>query len=311
MLANFPNQLFSCILAPSMSSKPFSGIIGHEAAISCLGRMLEDGTLAHAYLFVGQPRVGKRAVALALLNALFSVPGHIGSHPDIVMIRRETDEKTGKEKTAVSVEQVRDACERLSMTSLSGGRKALFIEEADRLNAAAGNALLKTLEEPRGDAIIILRANSVDAVPATIASRCQIVRFHPVPPATIAEAFVKRGVDREEAASLAQASFGAPGAALSLLTDGEYRAQEETAAAAAAQLFSPPVARRLRAASDLLPKDEANKGAVALRTLETWERILRERMLSSLSRKDARTLRRLRAARMAILHNASPQLALE
>src|SRR3989344_3608250 len=234
MLANFPNQLFSCILAPSMSSKPFSGIIGHEAAISCLGRMLEDGTLAHAYLFVGQPRVGKRAVALALLNALFSVPGHIGSHPDIVMIRRETDEKTGKEKTAVSVEQVRDACERLSMTSLSGGRKALFIEEADRLNAAAGNALLKTLEEPRGDAIIILRANSVDAVPATIASRCQIVRFHPVPPATIAEAFVKRGVDREEAASLAQASFGAPGAALSLLTDGEYRAQEETAAAAAA-----------------------------------------------------------------------------
>lgn len=273
-----------------------------------------SGRMAHAFLFVGPARVGKTTVALTLLNAVMG-EGSVETHPDAVFVRRETDEKTGKEKSAISVEQVREACERFSLTSLSG-RKAMFIEEADRMNAAAANALLKTLEEPKGNALIMLRAPSADDVPATIASRCQVVRFHAVPEPAIAEALVRRGLDHEEAAHLAARSHGAPGVAIRLLTDGEYRAQEDVASAAVRDLMAAPIARRLRAAAELMPKDEANKALVALCTLDAWERALRERMLGSVRDAPAalrltRSLRRLAEARSGILHNASPQLALE
>lgn len=300
-----------------MASDPFSTLIGHARIREVFTRMLAAGRLPHASLFVGPAQVGKTAMALMLLKETVA-PGWTGpleAHPELVVLRRETDEKTGKDKAAISVEQVREACARFSQTSFSGGRKGMFVEEADALNAAAANALLKTLEEPRGDAVMILRASSVDDVPATIASRCQVIRFQAVPEVEIASALVRRGVDREEAAALARASHGRPGAALRLLTDGEYRAQEETASEGARRLMREGIAPRLRAAAELLPKDEANKGAVALRTLETWERVLREELLARVGSADARrvakALRRLGEARSAIRHNGSPQLALE
>jgi DNA polymerase-3 subunit delta' len=296
-----------------MESRPFASIIGHDRACLALDRMATGGRLAHAFLFVGPEHVGKTAVAEAFLRRLLGIaPGTpLEAHPDFITLARLSDEKTGKEKTAISVEQVREACERFSMTSFGGGRKALFIEEADRLNAAAGNALLKTLEEPRGDAVIILRAPSAESVPATVASRCQTIRFHAVPRATIADALRRKGLDREEAESLASASFGAPGIALRLVSDGAFRAEEETAIQSARSLLSASIASRLRVAGELLPKDEANKPVMASRTIDAWERLLRERLLASLDRKDAVPLRRLAEARQALAHNGNPQLALE
>jgi DNA polymerase-3 subunit delta' len=295
-----------------MEHRPFSSVIGHDRACQALARMLEGGRLAHAFLFVGPEHVGKTTVAEAFLKMLLGATGApLEAHPDFITLARLTDEKTGKEKTAISVEQVREATGRFSMTALAGGRKALFIEEADRLNAAAGNALLKTLEEPRGDAVIILRAPSAESVPATVASRCQTIRFNAVPRATLSEALRRRGLDREEADSIAAASFGRPGVAIRLIGDGAYRAEEETATSLAKELLASGIGARLRAAGELLPKDEANKAVVAARTIDAWERLLRDRMLASFDRKDAVPLRRLSEARNAIAHNGNPQLALE
>lgn len=296
-----------------MEQSPFSSIIGHDRVRSALSRMLDGGRLAHAFLFVGPEHVGKTATAEAFLRPLLNLPanGSLEAHPDFITLERSVDEKTGKEKTAISVEQVREACSRFSMTALSGGKKALFIEEADRLNAAAGNALLKTLEEPRGDAVIILRAPAVESVPATVASRCQVVRFHPVSTAMLVEALRRRGLDREEATTLAAQAFGCPGVAIRLVTDGAYRAEAETAVQSARQLLSASIATRLRTAGELLPKDEANKAAVASRMIDAWERLLRDRLLASLDQEDVAPLRRLSEARQALGHNGNPQLALE
>lgn len=277
-------------------------IIGHEKIVEALRRQASNGRLAHAYLFVGPEGVGKSTVARALLAAGCGDPAY--------NVRRSEDEKTGKLKSAISVEQIRELRDRLSLTSFSGEKKTAFIEEADWMNDAAANALLKTLEEPRGDTTIVLRAETLESVPATVASRCQVFRFHAVPEATIAEALVRRGLDREEAAHVARLSSGRPGVATRLVTDGAYRAERETATGAFDAIMSASLPKRLALVADLLPKTENDKATALAKILDAWEEAARAKMLSGDTRY-VRVLDRLREAREASERNVSPQLALE
>lgn len=273
-------------------------IIGHEKIVSVLRRQGENGRGAHAYLFVGPEGVGRTTVAEEMLGA------------NVTKVIRNSDEKTGKMKSAISVDQIRELRDALSMTSFDGATKAVFIEEADWLNAAAANALLKTLEEPRGDTLIILRAPTVESVPATIASRCQVIRFNFVSADTIAASLVRRGLDKEEAAHLAKMSNGCPGIAIRLLTDGGYRAERETAASAFHAIMAASLPRRLALVAAMLPKTEADKATALERILDAWEEAARQKMLEG----DARfivVLDRLCESRDAMEHNVNPQLALE
>lgn len=275
------------------------GIIGHEKIVEALRRQASNGRLAHAYLFVGPEGVGKTAVARGLLGTR--------EHDTVV---REQDAKTGKLKSAISVEQIRELRDRLSLTSFAGERKTAFIEEADWMNDAAANALLKTLEEPRGDTTIVLRAETLESVPATVASRCQVLRFHPVAEDVIARALLERGHDREEAARTARLSGGRPGVALRLVTDGAYRAERETATGAFDAVMSASLPRKLALIADLLPKTETDKATALAKILDAWEEAARAKMLTGDTRY-VRVLDRLREAREAAERNVSPQLALE
>lgn len=276
------------------------GIIGHERIVETLRQQAGQGRLAHAYLFIGQEGVGKTAVALGL----------IGAGSDFQQVSRLEDEKTGKLKTAISVDQIRELRDRLSLTSFSGETKAAFIEEADRLSDGAANALLKTLEEPRGDTVIVLRAETLESVSQTIASRCQTLRFCPVPAATIASALVRRGVDKSEAAELAAASRGRPGVALRLLTDRAYRAERDTAAASFETVMASALPKRLGIIAELLPKSEEDKRRSVEKILDVWEEAAREKLLAG-DRRFVAILDRLRESREAVGRNVSPQLALE
>lgn len=279
------------------------GIIGHEKIVEALRRQASNGRLAHAYLFVGPEGVGRTAVAEKFLGS-FVPPG---THA--TKVARNLDEKTGKLKS-VTIEQVRDLTNHLSLTSFEGSRKTAFVEDADWLLGPAANALLKTLEEPRGDTTIVLRAETVESVPATVASRCQVLRFHAVPEATIAEALVGRGLDREEAAHVARLSGGRPGVAIRLVTDGAYRAERETATGAFGAIMSASLPKRLALIADLLPKAETDKGTALAKILDAWEEAARQKMLAGDARY-VRVLDRLRESREAADHNVTPQLALE
>jgi DNA polymerase-3 subunit delta' len=275
--------------------------------------MLAGDRLAHAYLLVGPEGVGRTAVAEALLRAVLGVAGGgaLDSQPDFIRIVRGEDPETGKRRSAISVEQVRDLSERLAMTSLTGGRKAARVVVADRLNAASAYALLKTLEEPRGDAVIVLVAPAVPSVPATVASRCQVIRFHPVPDAVIADALARRGLDPEEALELAR---GRPGHALRLIADSAFRAEAQTSREKARRLLDASVVERLRAAGGLLPKDEADKVRTAEAFLDAWEAAVRDRMLARLAADPSwavRSLRRCAAARASLRGNGNPLLCIE
>jgi DNA polymerase-3 subunit delta' len=266
-------------------------ILGHERMINFLERAIGADRLAHAYLFVGPEKVGKTTVAEWLIGAVMAsatppnLPlgrgGNVFEHPDIFVLSRLTDEKTGKMKQQISVEQVRELREKLSLSSFLGGRKVAFIEEADRMNEEAGNALLKTLEEPSRDSILILRASSTKQLLPTIVSRCQALRFTLVPRQTIEAGLSARGVSRSEAEELAHLASGRPGQAFRLLQDSDERAQEEAAAAQLKQLVESPLSKRFAMISTLLPKEDANRAESLSKLLNRWEWRFRDLMLSS------------------------------
>lgn len=303
----------------------FHSIIGHERALTVLGRMLERGQIPHAFLFVGPHHIGKTLIAKQLMQALG------GNVMDVIELSCLTDEKTGKKKTQISVEQVRDACERLALSSMSGGWKIAFIKDANLLSVGAANALLKTLEEPKGKTLFILRAPSQDSLMPTISSRCQVLRFTPVDHPTLAHALLKRGFDKQDAERAASLSFGRPGRALRYLTKSEDRARIDVGVAQASELFSSDIASQIKRISTLLPKEDVNKRIVADQTIRVWQGVMRDAFLKEIGCEELMVyqdvhpqekykvslenmidrLKKAEEARTAIAQNANPQLVLE
>lgn len=135
-----------------------------------------SGRAPHAVLLSGSPGVGKRSLAawivrhrLALdpVNALPAFPAVLPEHPDLYWLRPLEDKRT------ISIDQIRQLVTDLSLTSHGRRGKIAVIEPADSMTANAANSLLKTLEEPPGDALILLIADRAGRLPATVLSRCQ------------------------------------------------------------------------------------------------------------------------------------------
>lgn len=314
----------------------FHNLIGHERVQDVLGRMIDRDRLPHAFLFVGPHHLGKTLVARQLIRELMKVGGEVGRGDeervsmDVIELNCLTDEKTGKKKTQISVEQVREVCERLAMSAMNGGWKIAFIKNADALSNAAANALLKTLEEPKGKMLFILRAPSVESVLPTVASRCQVMRFHPVPRAILTTALVKKGHAKPDAELAAAISLGRPGRALRYLTRSEDRSQTDVGVEKAIELFSANISTQIRLTSGLLPKEDVNKRTVADQTVRLWQRVLRDELLRSVGCNELEiykgktlqrntndlsqlieVLKKTEEGRSAIAHNTNPQLTLE
>jgi DNA polymerase-3 subunit delta' len=188
-------------------------------------QMIAGGRLSHALLLQGQPGLGKRALAewiarLALCDspedgACGRCPScqllAAGSHPDLQRLLVPEDKKQ------IPVDAVRELITALSMKSYRGRRKVALVDPADAMNTNGANALLKTLEEPSGDALLILTVSRPERLPATIASRCQRVKITP-PSREVALAWlagIDATVDWDSRLAL---TAGAPLAALDLAT---------------------------------------------------------------------------------------------
>lgn len=188
--------------------------------------------LPHALLIAGPRGLGKRQLVEQLVRALLCTQpdpaGHAcgqcadcrlvaaGSHPDLLRVGPDPDSKSGE----IAIDPIRDLAERASLTPIRASRKLVTIDPADRLNAAAANALLKTLEEPAGAALLVLVAERPGRLPATIRSRCQRLRV-PVPEESVALAWLapQLGGDPARAAQRLHLAYGAPLRALTELDD--------------------------------------------------------------------------------------------
>lgn len=242
--------------------------------------MIKGEKLPHALLFIGPEHVGKTTLALTLIKSLFETDRPLELIPDVVTIERESDPKTEKMKSNLSVEQVRDFIQRLSMSPMLGAWKVGFIEEAEKLSMAAANALLKTLEEPKGKTLILLRAPSLKHVPATIASRCQIIRLYPVSESVIEQALSKKGLGKSDAHRLARLSFGRPGLALTAVSSSTNQSEQEFRVKTFLDLLQSPLAKQFAAVTHLVSKDEQNKTEELVDLLNSWEPLLRDILLT-------------------------------
>ncbi|GFE61062.1 DNA polymerase III subunit delta' [Geobacter sp. AOG2] len=211
---------------------PFADIVGHEQVVEVFRRALRSGKTSHSYLFEGPSGCGRKTTAQALVQAIFCSEREddacgvcpscrkvaAGSHADIHYI-----EPDGQ---FIKIEQVRELQRDLSLRPYEAPRKACIIESAERFNPAAGNSLLKTLEEPPGNAIIILLTENAGMLLPTIRSRCQAIRFSPLSPENIRLLLERRGMTPETAELLAPVAEGSIQRALELDNEALGNRQE-------------------------------------------------------------------------------------
>lgn len=191
---------------------PFSSIAGQDRITALLRRSLEADRISHAYLFEGIDAGCLRDTALALVQAVFCGAtdgcGECDScrrvkglnHPDLRILQPDG--------AFIKVDQIRDLQRELSLRPYQARKKACIIEDADCMNPASGNAFLKTLEEPPGDALLILLTTHGEGILPTIRSRCQILRFPPLATETIASLLREEGTGDEQARMAAALAGG-------------------------------------------------------------------------------------------------------
>jgi DNA polymerase-3 subunit delta' len=211
---------------------PFTDILAQDHIIDHFKKAIKADHLSHAYIFTGQNGVGKTLFAKEFVKALnckndendscnscqncIRIENH--THPDVFWTDREEKAKF------IKIENIRNLQNSVRLSPLESDHKIFIIKEADKMNEEASNCLLKTLEEPSPNTIIILIANSMTPIKDTIRSRCQIIRFHPIPTHIIANQLTgKSETDANKIGWISRFSNGSLGNALELLDDNYYK----------------------------------------------------------------------------------------
>jgi len=217
-------------------------VVCQDKAIGALQQAYAGGRLAHAYLFAGDDGVGKRTTAFALAKMLLcenrqtvsTSPAfadscgvchscqtfEAGGHPDFRLITKELIKFTekGKNRTTpvdMPIDVIRTfLIEKVSNRPMMGGHVVFVMDQAERVNTASQNAMLKVLEEPPAHCVIILLCSKPDQMLPTTLSRCQVLRFGEVSEQQIVKRLTGEGVDETEATFWARFSQGSLGRAL-------------------------------------------------------------------------------------------------
>lgn len=232
--------------APTPAANP--DLIGHERAEAVLLRAFGSGRLPHAWLLSGPRGIGKATLAYRFARyvlagggdagaGLFAAPEpalHLdpehpifrrvaaGAHPDLRVLERPVDEKTGRLRSEIPVKAVRGVGDFLRMTAGEGGWRVVIVDAIDDLNRSAANALLKVLEEPPADALLLLISHQPGGLLATVRSRCCHLPLTPLVAAALGRLIDRfrpdlAAADRDMLMALADGSIGR---ALSLDANG-------------------------------------------------------------------------------------------
>ena len=208
-------------------------IVGHEQIITQLRHAIQSSRIAGAYLFVGPAGVGKEKVAVHFAKSINCLKldenpcgaciscrkTDAGNHPDLQIV--------GPSGAWIRIDQIRELQKRIVFRPLEGVRKIAILREAECMNLEAANCLLKTLEEPPAESVLILLTANLDALLPTIRSRCQIIKFNPLPPNELARYLNERfRLGEREALSVATLAGGAVGKALANLNSRDEEESE-------------------------------------------------------------------------------------
>jgi len=207
----------------------FKGILGHEAVVSFLIQAIKNDKVAHAYIFKGPSGIGKASIAVNFAKALNcgiasdDIPCggcpsckkiDSGNHPDVAVIKPAADGDT------IGIDDIRAVIKDAALKPYEGRKKVYIIDGADSMTLEAQGALLKTMEEPSSETVIILVGDNTEGLLPTIVSRGEVVRFLPLKKDEVREALIKSyGVDIARAHVLAGLYPGRLGEALRRSSD--------------------------------------------------------------------------------------------
>jgi len=169
----------------------FNDIFGHDKQIALLKGFIEQNRLPHALLFYGMEGIGKKTTALVFAKALNCLRENQDACDDCSSCRK-VDHKNHldvvlleAEGQFIKIQAVRDLQQQMKFKPWEGKKRVCIIDDAEKMNDIAANALLKTLEEPSASNIMILISARPHQLPATVVSRCQQLKFRCFPlPAT-------------------------------------------------------------------------------------------------------------------------------
>lgn len=228
-------------------------IIGHGNIVNYLQNSLAKKRLVHAYLFSGPLSVGKSMVADYFVRSLLCLDAGDGSsdcqcqscqqykrniHPDYFGLKLPSDKKN------ISIEQIREWQLALSRKPSLGQHKVGLIEGVENLSIEASNALLKTVEEPSANTIIILLTHDSNLLLPTIISRSQIIKFKKVNDRAISHFLDQQGIEHSEVNLITQLAQGLPGRAISYFKSNELLAEKKQVIEDAIGLFQKPLDQR-------------------------------------------------------------------
>jgi DNA polymerase III subunit delta' len=152
-------------------------IVDQPRAVELLRRALAGDRVAHAYAFIGPAGAGRMTTALAFAAELLGNPSR--QHPDLHVIVPTPPESNSRGARAIRIDAIRELERVAALRPAVARRKVFVLDEAERMTGDTPQAFLKTLEEPPAATVIVLILPRARAVPATVLSRCQVVRFAP------------------------------------------------------------------------------------------------------------------------------------
>ncbi len=280
-------------------------VIGHQKQWNFLKKAAETASFSHAYLFSGPEKLGKKKLALEWISLLLGQDiKEPGNHPDLVFVEPQAKE--------IKISQIKDLIWRLSFTAGVGGIKVAIINDAHSMNQEAQTCLLKTLEEPRGNALLVLITDKVQELLPTIVSRVQIVKFYPVDNKEIRNYLKKQQIPEESLEEVSRLSMGRPGIALDFLSDPQRINVFHDKIKEVEKISKADLAFRFRYAKDL--SEDAQK---IKETLDVWTLYLRGKLIKAVNdRQGTKELRGVlnflqRTSSLISSTNVNPRLALE
>ncbi|MBI3445950.1 MAG: DNA polymerase III subunit delta' [Magnetospirillum sp.] len=235
-------------MSESPHPRETSGLLGHPLAERALLDAWNSGRLAHAWLLCGPKGIGKASLAYRFARFVLSGGGEGGGlfggapesldirpdhpifrrisaqgHADLETVERGwSDDKKTKLKTEIVVEDVRGIGQFMSLTPAEGGWRVVIIDSADEMNRNAANAVLKVLEEPPRNALMLLVSHSPGRLLPTIRSRCRRLVMQPLAEEVVADLLARQRPElpSAEVESLARLAEGSIGKALALADEG-------------------------------------------------------------------------------------------
>ena len=190
----------------------FEKIRGQRFAKKYLSNSIKSNMISHAYMFEGPSGVGKNTMARELAATLLEMENLFNS-PDYIEITPDGN--------SIKIAQIRKLQSDILVKPYKS-YKIYVIDEAQKMTVETQNALLKTLEEPPKYAIIILITNNKESLLDTIKSRCEIIKFTPIPLVEVADYLTQTGVDKNRASLLANFSRGSMQKAIELSESEDF-----------------------------------------------------------------------------------------